>query len=104
MMATFSDADGANHMGADDPRNPWAIHGDPARLTEAAAALRGARPEEVFGARYPGEFVMSAVARLLDSIAREMREQDGLGHDVVSAAAELSEHVLTYVGGTGEQR
>lgn len=91
-------------MGTDDRTNPWAIHGDPDRLRDAAAALRGARPEEVFGARYPGEFVMPAVARLLDSIAREMRERDDLGHDVVSAAAELSEHVIAYVSGTGEQR
>jgi hypothetical protein len=58
--------DGANHMEKDDLANRWGIRGDPARLTEAAAALRGARAEQVFGARFPGEYVMSAVARLLD--------------------------------------
>ncbi|GAA5132963.1 hypothetical protein [Pseudonocardia adelaidensis] len=91
-------------MGTDDLSKPWAIHGDPDRLVEAAAALRRARPEDVFGSRYPGEYVMSAVARLLDSLAHEMRETDGLGHDVVSAATELSEHVIAYVPRPGGQR
>jgi hypothetical protein len=93
--------DGANHMETDDLSNRWAIRGDPARLTEAAAALRGVRAEEIFGARFPGEYVMSGIARLLDSLAREMRENDTLSHDVVSAATEISEHVLTYVPRTG---
>jgi hypothetical protein len=96
--------DGANHMEKDDLTNRWAIHGDPARLTQAAAALRGARAEQIFGARFPGEYVMSAVARLLDSLAREMRDNGTLGHDVVSAANEISGHVLAYVPTTGEQR
>ncbi len=91
-------------METDDRTNRWAIRGDPARLTEAAAALRGARAEEIFGARFPGEYVMSGIARLLDSLAREMRENGTLGHDVVSAATEMSGHILTFLPGTGTQR
>jgi hypothetical protein len=84
-------------MDPDDLTNRWAIGGDPDRLREAAAALRGARAEQIFGARFPGEYVMSGIARLLDSIAREMRENGTLGHDVVSAATEMAGHVLTYL-------
>jgi hypothetical protein len=91
-------------MEPDDLTNRWAIRGDPARLTEAAAALRGARAEQIFGARFPGEYVMSGIARLLDSLAREMRYNDTLSHDVVSAAAEMSEHVLTFLPEFGKQQ
>ena len=84
-------------METDDLANDWAIHGDPARLTEAATALRGAPAEQIFGARFPGEYVMAGIARLLDSLAREMRDNDTLGHDVVSAANELAGHVLAYL-------
>ena len=91
-------------MGTDDLTGRWAIRGDPARLTEAAAALRGARAEEIFGARFPGEYVMSGIARLLDSLAREMRDNRTLSHDVVSAATEMSEHVLSYLPKIGKQR
>lgn len=91
-------------MDSDDLTNRWAIRGDPGRLTEAAAALRGARAEQIFGARFPGEYVMSGIARLLDSLAREMRDNDTLGHDVVSAATELSEHVIAYLPQIGQQR
>ena len=91
-------------METDDLMNRWAIRGDPARLTEAAAALRVARAEEIFGARFPGEYVLSGVARLLDSLAREMRDNGRLSHDLVSAASEVSEHVLTYVPKTGRQQ
>ena len=59
-------------METDDLANDWAIHGDPARLTEAATALRGARAEQIFGARFPGEYVMAGIARLLDSLARDI--------------------------------
>jgi hypothetical protein len=90
-------------MEADDLANRWAIRGDPARLTEAAAALRGARAEEIFGAPFPGEYVMSGIARLLDSIAREIRDNGTLGHDVVSAANEMSGHILAYLPKTGKQ-
>jgi hypothetical protein len=91
-------------METDDLTNRWAIGGDPARLTEAAAALRGARAEQIFEDRFPGEYVMSGIARLLDSLAREMRDKGTLGHDVVSAASEISEHILTYLPKTGKQR
>jgi hypothetical protein len=98
------DMDGANHMVTDDLMNRWVIRGDPARLTEAAAALRDARAEQVFGARFPGEYVMLGIARLLDSLAREMHERGTLSHDVVAAATQMSEHVLTYLPKTGKQR
>jgi hypothetical protein len=78
-------------MDSDDVTNRWAIRGNPARLMEAAAALRG-------------EYVMSGIARLLDSLAREMRDNDTLSHDVVSAAAEMSEHVLAYLPQIGKQQ
>jgi hypothetical protein len=91
-------------METDDLADRWTIRGDPARLTEAAEALRGTRAEQIFGARYPGEYVMSGIARLLDSLAREMRDNDTLSHDVVSAAAEMSEHVLAYLPEIGKQR
>ena len=84
-------------MEPDDLTNRWSIRGDPARLTEAAAALRDARAEQIFGARFPGEYVIAGIARLLDSLAREMRHNDTLDHDVVSAATELSGHVLAYL-------
>jgi hypothetical protein len=87
-----------------DFTNRWAIHGDPARLTEAAEALRGARAEHIFGARFPGEYVMSGIARLLDSIAREMRDNGTLSHGVVSAATEMSGHILTYLPRAGKRR
>jgi hypothetical protein len=91
-------------MGTDDLTNRWAIHGDPARLTEAAATLRSARAEQVFGARFPGEYIMSGIARLLDSLAREMRDNGTLGHEVVSAATEVSGHILTYLPRIEKQR
>jgi hypothetical protein len=91
-------------METDDFTNRWAIRGDPARLMEAAEALRATRAEQIFGARFPGEYVMSGIARLLDSLAREMRDNDTLSHDVVSAAAEISEHVLAYIPKIGKQR
>ena len=53
-------------MEKDDFTNRWAIHGDPARLTQAAAALRGARAEQIFGARFPGEYVMFCYLPLVD--------------------------------------
>ncbi len=91
-------------MGTDDLTGRWAIRGDPARLTEAAAALRDARAEEIFGARFPGEYVMSGIARLLDSLSREMRDNRTLSHDVVSAATEMAEHVLTHLPKIVKQR
>jgi hypothetical protein len=89
-------------MEPEELTNRWVLRGDPARLTEAAAALRAVPAEEIFGDRYPGEYVKAAVARLLDSIAREMRTENRLGHDVVSAATELAEHAIAYVAKTEE--
>ena len=91
-------------MEMDDVMNRWTIRGDPARLTEAAAALRGVPAEQVFGARFPGEYVMSGIARLLDSVAREMRKNGALSRDVVSAATEMAEHILAYLPEIGKQR
>jgi hypothetical protein len=84
-------------MGTNDLTNCWPIHGDPALLAEAAAALRSARVEQIFAARFPGEYVLPGIARLLDSLAREMRDNGALGHDVVSAAIEASRHILAYL-------
>jgi hypothetical protein len=82
----------------------WTIRGDPALLTGAAAELRGAPLGRTDGAPLPGDFVMFGLARLLDSLAAAVRAPAGLPHDVVSAAEELSRHVLTYVrpGGAGD--
>ena len=90
-------------MGTDDLTSRWAIRGDPDKLTEAAAALRSARAEQIFGSRLPGEYVMSGIARLLDCLAREMRDNGTLGHDVVSAATEVSGHILAHLPRTGKQ-
>jgi hypothetical protein len=87
----------SDHMGTDDLTNRLTIRGDPDPLTEAAAALRSARSEQIFEARFPGEYIMSGIARLLDSLAREMRDNGDLGHEVVSAATEMSRHILTYL-------
>jgi hypothetical protein len=86
-------------VGADeDPPGRWSIRGDPARLEEAAAALRGSAAEWIFGAQFPGEYVMSGIARLLDGLAGQMRENpEALGPGVVSAATDLSGHVLRYL-------
>jgi BarA-like signal transduction histidine kinase len=46
---------------------------------------------------------MSGIARLLDSLAREMRQNGTLSHEVVSAATEISEHVLAYLPKTEKQ-
>ena len=77
--------------------NRWPLHGDPLRFMAAAAALRAGDAERIFGSRFPGEYVMSSVARLLDALADTIREHDDLGYEVVSAATELAEHALAYV-------
>lgn len=86
----------------DDAAHPWALGGDPARLTAAAAALRAGSAERVFGSRQPGEYVMAATARLLDTLAARMREGGDVGHDVVSAAAEIAEHILDRLPAPGQ--
>jgi len=77
--------------------NRWPLHGDPSRFMAAAAVLRAGDAEQIFGTRFPGEYVMISVARLLDALANEIRQQADLGYEVVSAATELAEHALTYV-------
>jgi hypothetical protein len=85
-------------MGADDLRSRWTIRGDPALLADAATALRAARAEQIFGSRFPGEYVMAGIARLLESLAYEMRVDDSaLTRDVVLAATDMSRHVLRYL-------
>ena len=44
---------------------------------------------------------MFGIARLLDTLAAAMRGPNGLPHEVVSAAEDLAQHVLTYLQ-TGE--
>ena len=58
---TGTDSDGDDRH--DDPTNRWPLHGDPTRLVAAAAVLRAGDAEQIFGARFPGEFVMSSLAR-----------------------------------------
>ena len=80
-----------------DPTNRWPLHGDPTRLIAAAAVLRAGDAEQIFGTRFPGEFVMTGVARLLEVLADRIHEHVDLGHDLASAATEIAEHVLAYV-------
>lgn len=80
-----------------DLSNHWPLHGDPTRLSAAAAVLRHSDAEQIFGARFPGEYVMASVARLLETLAYKMHEHVDLGHEVVSAATDIAEHVLSHV-------
>ena len=77
--------------------DPWSLGGDPDRLVEAAAMLRAGSAEEVFGSRQPGEYVMEAAARLLDALGHRMREGGDVGHEIVSAASEIAEHILDHL-------
>ena len=79
--------------------NRWPLHGDPMRLSAAAAVLRAGDAEKIFGTRFPGEYVMTSIARLLEALAYKIREDVDLGYEVVSAASELAEHALVYVPG-----
>jgi hypothetical protein len=88
---------------AADTTNRWPLRGDPTRLTAAAARLRASDAEQIFGARFPGEFVLAGVARLLEAVADDLREHVDLGQAVVSAATEVAEHVLAYVPRGGAQ-
>ena len=49
--------------------NHWPLHGDPTRMYAAAAVLRAGNAEQIFGTRFPGEYVMAGVARLLETVA-----------------------------------
>lgn len=82
---------------SDDLSSHRTLAGDPDRLAAAAAALRRGAADDVFGARFPGEYVMAAVARLLDALAQQIRDGAQLGHAVPSAASDIAEHVLTYL-------
>ena len=88
---------------AADLTNHWPLRGDPARLTAAAALLRGSDAEQIFGTRFPGEFVLAGVARLLEAVAHRLHGHVDLGQAVVSAATDVAEHVLTYVPKSGAQ-
>jgi hypothetical protein len=79
------------------PTGSRPLQGDPDRLMAAAAVLRGADAEHIFGARFPGEYVMIGIARLLDALAYKIQAHADLGYGVVSAASEIAEHVLAYV-------
>ena len=80
-----------------DPTDRRPLQGDPVRLMAAAAVLRAADAEQIFGARFPGEYVMISIARLLDALAYKVQEHVDLGYGVMSAATEIAEHVLAYV-------
>ena len=73
------------------------IRGEPKLLTSAAAGLRSSPVGRRDGAPLPGAFVMFGIARLLDTLAAAMRGPHGLPHEVVSAAEDLAQHVLTYL-------
>jgi hypothetical protein len=80
-----------------DLSDHWPLRGDPTRMYAAAAVLRTGNAEQTFGTRFPGEYVMAGVARLLEALARKIHEHVDLGHEVVAAATGIAEHVLAYV-------
>jgi hypothetical protein len=82
-----------------DLRNtaPWSLHGEQARLVEAARTLRSGAALQVYRSHPPDEYVMFGVARLLDAIAYSLRTGDDVHHTVVSGAMEIADHVLRYV-------
>jgi hypothetical protein len=90
----------------DDHLRRQTIRGESELLTRAAAKLRSSPGGRTDGAPLPGEFVMFGIARLLDTLAAAMRGSPGLPHEVVSAAEDLAQHVLTYLqpGGPDEDR
>ena len=45
------------------------------------------------------QYIMPGIARLLDCLAYEMRHNGTLGHDVVSAATEVSGHIIAFLAG-----
>ena len=73
------------------------LHGDPGRLLAAAAVLRAADAEQIFGTRFPSEYVMTSIAQLLEAVAYKIRNHVDLGHEVVSAATDIAEHALDYI-------
>ncbi|OLT18163.1 hypothetical protein BJF78_11985 [Pseudonocardia sp. CNS-139] len=86
--------------GADDPlAQPaaWAMNGDPALLTSAAALLRDGIDRGFYRGHPPGEYTMFGVARILDAVALQVQNGERLHHTVVSAAMEIARHVTTYL-------
>jgi hypothetical protein len=81
----------------DEDSRHRAIRGEAELLSSAAAGLRSCPVGRADRAPLPGEFVMFGTARLLDTLAAAMRGPRGLPHDVVSAAEDLAQHVLTYL-------
>jgi hypothetical protein len=47
------------------------LHGDPTQLVTAAAVLRVGNAEQIFGARFPGEYVMISIAPAARSRGRQ---------------------------------
>jgi hypothetical protein len=76
---------------------PWGLHGEQARLVEAARTLRCGVALEVYRSPPLDGYAMFGVARLLDAIAYSLRVGDDVHHTVVSGAMEIADHVLTYV-------
>jgi hypothetical protein len=88
----------------DDLTNRWPLHGDPPRSApppQCSAPTMLAR-SSVLGSQ--GEYVMTAVARMLDAVAKKIHEQVDVGYEVVSTATEIAEHVLACVRTGGAQR
>jgi hypothetical protein len=79
------------------PATPWGLHGEQARLVEAARILRCGIKLELFRSNPFGEYVMFGVARLLDALAHSLRSGDDVHHTVVSGAMEIADHVTTYL-------
>jgi hypothetical protein len=75
---------------------PWSLHGEQARLVEAARTLRCGAAPEAGRSRPLDEYVMFGVARLLDAIAYSLRVGDDVHDTVVSGAMEIADHVMTY--------
>jgi hypothetical protein len=79
-----------------DLNNHWPLRGDPTRLYAAAAVLRAAGAEQILGTKFHGRYVVAGVARLIETLALEIHQDVDLGHEVVSAATDIAEHVLAY--------
>jgi hypothetical protein len=88
-----TDMNSSDHSSA----TPWGLHGEQARLVEAASILRCGIELELYRSNPLGEYVMFGVARLLDALAHSLRSGDDVHHTVVSAAMEIADHVTTYL-------
>jgi hypothetical protein len=79
-----------------DALSSWGIHGEPDLLVEAARKLRLGIKMGAYHSHPPGEYAMFGIARLLDAIASAMRVSHAPHPQVVSAAAEVAHHVLSF--------